>query len=214
MSDYTRIGVVGAGLMADGGSRRSAGDLAGVTDLALPQPGFQGLRASRADRRGGSPRGLVAAQQDQRPGGGQVQRAFQGREDRGQQAAQSVDEPGPVGDQVRAPRGQQLQLGRELIPGPQRLQVPAYPRLVSDDDRVLGVGLAIAPVTPGSPVDSPARDVFDNGNVCRAERQMRRRKRLRTDRPVTNQVTTASGDGRRSATYPDTEIPLNCGNQT
>jgi hypothetical protein len=32
--------------------------------------------------------------------------------------------------------------------------------------------------------------------------------------PVTKQVTTAPGKGRRSTTYPDTEIPLNCGNQT
>jgi hypothetical protein len=32
--------------------------------------------------------------------------------------------------------------------------------------------------------------------------------------PVTKEVTTAPGKGRRSTTYPDTEIPLNCGNQT
>ena len=33
-------------------------------------------------------------------------------------------------------------------------------------------------------------------------------------KPVTNQVSTAPGNGRHSATYPDTGIPLNCGNQT
>ena len=32
--------------------------------------------------------------------------------------------------------------------------------------------------------------------------------------PVTNQVTTASGGGRRSATRSDSEILLTCGNQT
>ena len=31
--------------------------------------------------------------------------------------------------------------------------------------------------------------------------------------PVTNQVTTVAGNGRHSPTYPDTGIPLNCGNQ-
>ena len=32
--------------------------------------------------------------------------------------------------------------------------------------------------------------------------------------PVTNQVTTAPGNGRRSPTHPDITMPLNCGNQT
>jgi hypothetical protein len=32
--------------------------------------------------------------------------------------------------------------------------------------------------------------------------------------PVTKYVTTTPGYGRHRATYPDAEIPLNCGNQT
>ena len=32
--------------------------------------------------------------------------------------------------------------------------------------------------------------------------------------PVTNQVTTAPGNGRHNATYPDTGNPPACGNQT
>ena len=37
---------------------------------------------------------------------------------------------------------------------------------------------------------------------------------LHFEKPVTNQVTTAPGSRRRSATYPDTYILLNCGKQT
>ena len=37
---------------------------------------------------------------------------------------------------------------------------------------------------------------------------------VRSGKPVTNQVTTTPGNGRRSATYPDTGIPPTCGNPT
>ena len=38
--------------------------------------------------------------------------------------------------------------------------------------------------------------------------------RIEVLEPVTNQATTEPGDGRHSATYPDTRNPLNCGNRT
>ena len=71
----------------------------------------QAIPAGLAD----GPRGLIAADQDQRAAGGVVKGAFQGGEHRGEQVTQPVDPTDPVGHQVGPVGGEPGQLGDQLL---------------------------------------------------------------------------------------------------
>lgn len=83
------------------------GEPVGADELTVAQPGLKTLGADTADGRGG----LVAGQQGERPGVGEVQRPFQAGEDAREVGSQTVDRAGAVGDQVRAPAGEEFEVG-------------------------------------------------------------------------------------------------------
>lgn len=122
------------------------------------QPGVQPGLSGAAD----PVRGPVLGQQQQgRFGAAVVKGPLQRREVFQQLGLQAVDRPDPVRGFVRPPGGEDPQAGADLIPGPQRLQVPAHPGLVRDHGGVFGVGFAFPAVELGGVVDDPARDVED-----------------------------------------------------
>jgi hypothetical protein len=87
-----------------GGVDGRLGQSSGVADLAVGQPLRQPGDAGATD----DSRSLVAGQQAEWAGVGDVQGSFQGREHAQQGAAQSVDDTGAVLDQVGTASGQQL----------------------------------------------------------------------------------------------------------
>ena len=139
-------------------STAACGDRGGRTGAVFLQPGMEPGLAGTAD----PVRGPVFGQQQQ---GGLGTAVVKGPLQRGevfeQLGLQAVDRPDPVRGFVRPAGGQDPQPGADLIPGPQRLQVPAHPGLVGDHGGVFGVCLAVAAVDLGGVVDGPARDVED-----------------------------------------------------
>jgi hypothetical protein len=106
-------------------------------------------------------RGLVADQQDERPVAGQDKRPFESRKHAGQSRAQPVDGPGAVADEIGAAVRQEPELDDGVVAGPYRVQVAADAGLVSDDERVAGVGLALTAVAVTGPVNYAAGNVED-----------------------------------------------------
>lgn len=78
--------------------------------------------------------------------------------------------PGAVVAEVAAVSGEDVQLGHQLVPGTQGREVAPDAGLVGDDRRVLGVGLAVAPIALGGPIDRPAGDVEERLAVVEQDR--------------------------------------------
>ncbi len=72
----------------------------------------------------------------------QVQGTLESGEDAGQKGAKAVDGSGAVADQIGTAAREQTELDDGLVAGHDRLQITAHTRLVSDDMRVAGIGLA------------------------------------------------------------------------
>jgi hypothetical protein len=115
---------------------------------------------------------------------GEVQGGLELGADGDELAAQPVDAPGPIGRQVGPVGGKHPQFEDERIGRAQWTQVAAHAGLVGDDRRVAGVGLALAPITGGGPVD---RDPGQVDQVLFAVHQQRDQQRGRSvgqvDRP-------------------------------
>ncbi|WP_244258031.1 hypothetical protein [Streptomyces sp. Tu 2975] len=96
-----------------GGLHGGLGQSVGADGMAAAQPGLQPLGADSAD--GGW--GLVAGQQGERAGVGQIRRPFQARENAGELGSETVDGAGAVGGQVHAPAGEDLEVGDGVVAG-------------------------------------------------------------------------------------------------
>ncbi|KUN31410.1 hypothetical protein AQJ27_51415 [Streptomyces olivochromogenes] len=103
-----------AGVLALSRLEGGLGQLVGAEDLAVSQPRLQPLAADPAE--GG--RRLVAGQQDERAGVGDVERTLQTGKDASELSAEPVDGASAVGDQVHAPAGEDFQLGDGLVASP------------------------------------------------------------------------------------------------
>ena len=75
---------------------------------------------------------------------------FQGRTDRDQLLAQSVDRAGAVSDQIGAMSGEHAQFGDQVIVGMQQWQIiAAHPGLISDHPGIFGIGLGLTTAVDG-----------------------------------------------------------------
>ncbi|MDQ0904028.1 hypothetical protein QFZ22_000013 [Streptomyces canus] len=155
-----------AGELAFGGLDGCLGELVGVADAAVAEPGLQAL-GTEATQCG---RSLVAGQQGERAGVGEVQGPLQSGEDAGELGAEPVDGAGAVGDEVHAAASEDLEVSDGFVADAYGVQVPSDPDLVGDDCGVLGVGLALASVTLGSAVDGSAGDVVHGLVVVEEDR--------------------------------------------
>ena len=134
------------------------GDCGGGSGAVFLQPSMESGLAGAAD----PVRRAVSGQQQQSGLGAAVVKCpLQRGEVLQQLGLQAVDRPHPVRGFVRTPRGEDPQARADLIPGPQRLQVPAHPGLVRDHGGVLGIRFAFPAVELGGVVHDPARDVED-----------------------------------------------------
>ena len=97
------------------------------------------------------------------------QRALQRRDELQQLCTQSVDLPGTVEDQVQAPSSQSAQIDRDLIARPQQPEIAPHASLVGDDEGVLGVRLALAPIGAGCSVNSQAGEIGHRLSVAEQE---------------------------------------------
>jgi len=118
------------------------GERGGVLHLAVLQPGSDTSGPASADRS----RRLVAGQQHDGTFLAEVQGPLQRGEELQQLGPQSVGLTGAVVDQAEAAGGQGAQVDGYLVAGPQETEVLAHARLVSDDERVLLVRLALTAV--------------------------------------------------------------------
>lgn len=116
-----------AGVLGFGGLDGPGGQFVGAADLPVTQPGGQTPPAGPAD----GDWGLVPGQEYQGADVAQVEFAFQAGKDLGEVAAEPVDGPGAVVAEVTAVAGEDLQLGHQLVAGPQRGEVSSDTRLQS-----------------------------------------------------------------------------------
>ncbi|WTN16163.1 hypothetical protein OHA83_42300 [Streptomyces canus] len=89
------------------------GELVSPEDMPVAQPGLPSLGADPVD--GG--RRLMAGQQDEQAGAGEIQRPFQARQDACELGSKAIDGAGAVGDQVRAAPGEDLEVGDGAVAG-------------------------------------------------------------------------------------------------
>ena len=78
-----------------------------------------------------------------------------------ERGAQAIDGPDAVVNEVQAPGGQQAQVDAHLVSVPDRAQVGADARLISDDPGVLGVRLPVTAVGGGRVMDDATGDVHE-----------------------------------------------------
>jgi hypothetical protein len=159
---------------------RGLGQRGGVTHTLFAQPRFQARDPGAADRRGG----LVTGQQHQRAFVGQCQCAFQCGEYLEQLRAQPVDLAGAIEHHIYPARGQDTQIHSDLISGPQHTDIPADTGLISDDERVTGIGFTLAAVAGCRTVNSQPGQIGHRllASNEQADHQ-RRRSVVEVDRP-------------------------------
>ena len=174
------------------GVDRAGGDPSSVAAALFGQPAGQSGLPDAAQ----PVRGLVPGQQGHRGfGSGVVERGFQRGEELQQSGSEPVEGSGPVRDQVGAVRGQQPQLSADLVPGPQRLQVPTHPGLVGDDRGVFRVGLPVTAVGTRRVMHGPARDVEQFLLMSHEDAdQQRRAAVVQIDRPTHGTAVREPGD--------------------
>lgn len=143
------------GLLGLGGLHGRLRESGGAADLAVLQPGLDPPGAGTTDRG----RGLVAGQEHDRPLVDELQRPLQCRENLQQLGPETVDLPGAVEDHVQAPCRQRAQVDGDLVARPQQPEILAHAGLVGDDEGVLRVSLALAPVGGRGPVDRQAGQI-------------------------------------------------------
>lgn len=131
------------------------GEGGGVLHLAVLQPGPDPPGPAATDRC----RHLVAGQQRDRTLLVQVQRPLQRGEEFQQLSPQPVGLTGAVVDQVETAGGQGAQVDGYFVAGPQATEVLAHACLVSDDEGVLLVRLALAAVGRRRLMHGQASDV-------------------------------------------------------
>jgi hypothetical protein len=148
-----------------------AGDVLGSLDAAVLEEGSEAPLAHTAD----GAWGLVVAHQDEGALGVQMQRPLQGREEGKEDVPETVDGPGPVGDEVPPTGEQELQLGEIVLAGDELREVGPHPGLVGDDKSITGVGLGLSWVSVASPVHSQAGKVVNSLLSFPQQRQHERR---------------------------------------
>ncbi|GAA2469569.1 hypothetical protein GCM10010388_72580 [Streptomyces mauvecolor] len=82
-------------------------------DVSVSKPRLQPLGTDPADGR----RRLIAGQQGERAGVGEVEGPFQCGEDAGELGSQAVDGAGAVGNQVHATAGEEFEVGDGFVAG-------------------------------------------------------------------------------------------------
>src|SRR5215207_1315897 len=147
------------------------GDVLGPLDAAVLEEGGEAPVAHTAD----GAWGLVVAHQDEGALGAQVQRPLQSREEGKEDVPQTVDGPGPVGDEIPPTGEQELQFGESVLAGNYLREVGPYPGLLGDDVGVTGIGLGLPGVGVASPIHGQSGEVEDPLLSLPQERQKQRR---------------------------------------
>ena len=156
------------GVLSVCGVQRGVGDLRRRADLPFREPG----RDPDATCPAQSVRGLISGQQHDRSlASTEIERALQAREVPGEGVPEAVDQPHPVGDEVRAQRDQQPQLGDDLRGNLHRRQVGSMADGLGDDVGVTSIGLRLTPIGARHPVNRAPGHVPDGLRMRGQQRQ-------------------------------------------